>query len=95
MRIALHQVASYDVRKLKENKVFSLRNWALATTRPVGKGDVGFQWQNVCLPLALNNLSSDSLSVMDIKKTSFFLRCFLRLKIRFACMIRFKIQHDT
>lgn len=31
MRIALHQVASYDVRKLRENKVFSPGHWALTT----------------------------------------------------------------
>lgn len=31
MRIALHQVASYDVRKRRENKVFSPGHWALTT----------------------------------------------------------------
>lgn len=31
MRITLHQVASYDVRKRRENKVFSPGHWALTT----------------------------------------------------------------
>lgn len=38
MRITLHQVASYDVRKLKENKVFSPGNQALTATKGDGCG---------------------------------------------------------